>query len=223
MLDYAIPLAGQTEVDGTPVYDTTNGNGFLSVDGALGSFANPAPGFERFNYDDLLAADPDYVPGSEPFYLVIEGTDFTSETEVLFRGEPLTPNQLLENGDPGTLTEQELPDYLQTYWVIDENTIALYLDAFIGDPSIIISTPPNDGLTNGTDGGDVEAPPVTEITPVDVVIKPVNETRLYGQPNPTFSYALFKQADGQALIEVTAENVAELYPNNQDILDLFFR
>ena len=191
LLDYAVPLAGQSEVDGRPVYDVANGNGFLSVDDALGSFANPAPGFERFNYDDLLATDPDYVPGSEPFYLEIEGTEFTSETEVLFRGDPLTQNPLLANGDPGTLTEQELPDYLQTYWVIDENTIALYLDAFIGDPAIIISTPPNDGLTNGTDGGDVEAPPVNEITPVDVVVKPVNATLgLWARESGFFIFAV---------------------------------
>ena len=45
---------------------------------------------------------------------------------------------------------------------------------------------------------------------------------VYGQENPDFSYSLFKQDEGEALIEVTPENVAELYPNNQDILDLFF-
>ena len=187
----------------------------------------PAPGFVSYDYEDLNTEG--YVPGSEPLYLIIEGTDFTSETEVLFRGDLLTENPNLTDPsspdglvDPATLNSAPVADGgdSQSYYVLDENTIIVYLDTFIGDPSIIISTPPNDQLTNGTDGGDISTPPLDEIIPVDVVVKPVNVTRLYGQPNPDFEYAIFKPGD--ALIEVTPENVATLYPNNLDILDLFF-
>ena len=72
-----------------------------------------------------------------PGYVIIDGEYFTDETVVIYRGEELSSNPNLEDpaspGDPADITTLTEDDE-DTFTVLDENTILVYLGAFVGDP-----------------------------------------------------------------------------------------
>jgi hypothetical protein len=86
----------------TAGFDFKSGAGFLRADQALLTIASPRP--------DLIAPliVPNGVnPGDEPFTVIVNGTNLTPESEILFRGDPLETNY-----DPttGQLTA-EIPEF----------------------------------------------------------------------------------------------------------------
>lgn len=141
---------------GEPAY--RSGAGFINAFAAASSFANPSPVLARLNTDDLSGGQN---PGEVEFTLVAEGSFFTDETLLYFRGEVLTPISRTET------------------------SITVSIPPFVGNPVIWVQTPP---LTNsGKDGG---ADSLYFFDPVrtPVAIKVEESTKKYGEALPAFTF-----------------------------------
>src|SRR4030095_14930082 len=69
---------------GTPGFDTLSGNGFIRAYAAVKNFANPTPSLTR------LVVPNGVTPGQTPFTVTIKGSYLSSNTQILFRGSPIT-------------------------------------------------------------------------------------------------------------------------------------
>lgn len=148
-------LLKSTAIDGDdPGEDYTSGSGFIQAHKAIMTFANPSPYLENL----LLAAEGG-VPGVEitPFSFIIKGDFFTDSTQVLFRGEPL---------DTGVV-------------VVDESTIIVNHEGFIGNPEVQVYNPIISG--SGLDGGASEVKQFSDSVRQRVFITANNLTRKFGE------------------------------------------
>ncbi|MTI38399.1 MBG domain-containing protein [Fulvivirga lutimaris] len=144
-------------------FDNASGRGLIKSNSILGALANPSP-------QELKLIIPEGVtPGEDTFTLTVEGKYLTDETEILFRGNPLVITNTTD---------------------IDENTTQLEttIDPFIGNPDIVLSTPPKED-TNGSDGGTSEPAYFFTKSITNVVIKVNNATKKYGEEMPAFGYS----------------------------------
>ena len=144
-----------TAIDGdAPGEDHVSGAGFIQAHKAIMTFANPSPYLENL----LLAAEGG-VPGVEitPFSFIIKGDFFTDSSQVLFRGEPL---------DTGVV-------------VVDESTIVVNHEGFIGNPEIQVFNPVISG--SGLDGGSSEVKQFSDSVKQRVFITANNLSRKFGE------------------------------------------
>ncbi len=144
-----------TAIDGDdPGEDYVSGSGFIQAHKAIMTFANPSPYLEN-----LLLAAGGGVPGVEitPFSFIIKGDFFTDSTQVLFRGEPL---------DTGVV-------------VVDEGTIVVNHEGFIGNPEIQVFNPIISG--SGLDGGSSEVKQFSDSVKQTVYITANNLSRKFGE------------------------------------------
>lgn len=144
-------------------YDNASGSGLIKSNAILGALANPSP-------QELKLIVPEGVtPGEDTFTLTVEGKYLTDETQILFRGTPLVITNSTD---------------------IDENTTQLEttIDPFIGNPDIVLSTPPKEN-TNGSDGGSSEPAYFFTQSITTVTIKVNDITKKYGEEMPAFSYS----------------------------------
>ncbi len=148
-------LLKSTAIDGdAPGEDHVSGSGFIQAHEAIMTFANPSPYLENL----LLAAEGG-VPGVEitPFSFIIKGDFFTDSTQVLFRGEPL---------DTGVV-------------VVDESTIIVNHEGFIGNPEVQVFNPVIS--ESGLDGGGSNEKQFSDSVRQRVFITANNLTKKFGE------------------------------------------
>ncbi|MCK4993096.1 MAG: S8 family serine peptidase, partial [Bacteroidales bacterium] len=154
-------LLKSTAIDGDdPGEDRVSGSGFIQAHKAIMTFANPSPYVEN-----LILASEGGVPGEEitPFSFTITGDFFTNSTLVLFRGEPL---------ETGVV-------------VVDESTITVDHEGFIGNPEVQVYNPVISG--SGLDGGGSNEKYFSDSVKQKVFITANNLTKKFGELSPEFT------------------------------------
>lgn len=154
-------LLKRTAIDGDdPGEDRVSGSGFIQAHKAIMTFANPSPYVEN-----LILASEGGVPGEEitPFSFTITGDFFTDSTQVLFRGEPL---------ETGVV-------------VVDESTITVDHEGFIGNPEVQVYNPVLSG--SGLDGGGSNEKYFSDSVKQKVFITANNLTKKFGELSPEFT------------------------------------
>jgi len=144
----------------TPGFDYISGAGFIRADLALLSFANPLP------YLENLIPDPEGgEPGAtlDPLSFTISGDFFTDETQVLFRGDPLTSGVTLE----------------------DDQNIQVDHPGFLGNPTVQAYNPPKS--PSGLDGGLSDTTYFSDPIRQRVYIMALNASKKYGEQLPDFA------------------------------------
>lgn len=104
-----------------PGFDYHTGSGFIQAMAAMATFAAPTPVITNLSWD------PQITPGTQVFDVVVEGSYFTTQSQILFRGEAL----------PTTM--------------ISSSQLTASVPEFTGNPSIQVYTEPI--TPSGTDGG----------------------------------------------------------------------
>ncbi|MCK5103205.1 MAG: S8 family serine peptidase, partial [Cyclobacteriaceae bacterium] len=106
---------------GAPGHDTESGYGFVQANQALQNLANPSPQLIKLIVPEGITA------GTETFELIAQGSFFTTDSEILFRGDALETEFLSDTELKATIVE------------------------FIGDPEISVNT--GSKTPSGIDGG----------------------------------------------------------------------
>lgn len=150
-------LFQSTAVDMRPAgligYDFHSGAGLIDADAAMRTFASPTP------FEIKLVKPTNIIPCQDPFVLTIVGENFSSNSIVYLVEQP---------GDSIILT----PSY------ISDDTILVTINSCIGNPEILVYTPPK---TTFGDGGFSNA---IKLFSKQIVVQTVNVSKKYGQANP---------------------------------------
>ncbi len=172
-------LLQQTAIDmETPGFDNTSGDGFIQADGALLTFAAPAP-----TITELIVPDG-AEPGLAPFDLTIKGKNLHENSQVMMEGILLPP---------GTTT------------LISSTELEAAIPAFIGDPAIQVIT--SSITPTGEDGG-ISEPLYLFRAPKKVVkVTTDNKTKKYGERLPEFTVSVTVDGEPLASTELTLEDL----------------
>jgi len=143
-----------------PGMDYISGSGFIQAHKAIMTFANPTPYVEN-----LILTSEGGVPGESitPLSFTVTGDFFTDSTQVYFRGEPL---------DTGVV-------------VVDESTITINHEGFLGNPELQVYNPVISG--SELDGGFSEPFYFSDSVRQRVVITANNLTKKFGEVIPADS------------------------------------
>jgi len=139
-----------------PGFDYNTGNGFLRVDSAIRTMANPTP-----HIDSILLSNTNVPIGSQPMTITVYGSYLTSTTEILLNN-----------------------DTLQSV-VVNGHEVIAQLPIFSGQQYIYAYNDPKSLL--GNDGGLSNAYSITGIIKKNVTITANNQTKKYGEHNPSLT------------------------------------
>ncbi len=177
-------LLQSTSTDiGAPGFDFSSGAGLVNADAAMRTFAAPDPTLIQ------LVVPQNVTPGPLPFTLTVTGLNLSPTSVVTLGGTPLTTN------------------------FVNSGNLTANVPAFIGDPAIIVNTPPL--ITNGIDGGTSEPLQFTDVPKRKVVVKADNKSKKYAQNIPAFTATI--TVDGKTMTEL----IAESGQTEQQILQVF--
>jgi hypothetical protein len=147
-----------------PGVDFVSGSGFLRADEAILTFANPSPFVEN-----LIPEEGGPVPGEslDSISFTISGDYFIDDTQVLFRGDPLTEGVVVE----------------------DDQTITVDSEGFLGNPVVQAFTPAIS--ESGLDGGFSDSTYFSDPIIQAIVIAANSATKKFGEALPDFSAEVF--------------------------------
>jgi hypothetical protein len=147
-----------------PGFDFLSGAGFIRADSAVNRIASSTANLIR------LVVPDNVTPGLAPFDVTVKGNFLSPETEILFRGTPVTTT------------------------ILNDSTAVASIPAFTGNPAITAYTAPI--TPSGKDGGLSNAITFFDIVKKHIVITADNKTKLYGEAIPTFTSTI--KVDGVA-------------------------
>ncbi len=140
-----------------PTFNFEGGNGFILADEAVLEIANAKP-----KIDTIFSVTPGGETGSDPFMVKVVGEYLTENTQIYVSGSPVA-----------TSVSQ------------DRREATAMVNALNGtDPPFQLFNPAKS--PSGEDGGLSEPIYFFDSNPNEVIVKAINKTRKYGQPNPEF-------------------------------------
>jgi hypothetical protein len=148
----------------TPGYDVKSGSGFIRADQALLTIAAPDPTIIH-----PLIVPEGITPGDEPFTVLVNGTNLNSNSEVLFRGDPLPTTFIEETGQ-----------------------LAADVPEFEGNPAISVR---NQAIANG-DGGSDGPLYFFGTTKSRIVIKADVKSKKFGEIIPPNTASVLVEVNG---------------------------
>ncbi|MEL6926822.1 MAG: MBG domain-containing protein, partial [Bacteroidota bacterium] len=168
-------IAGSLDM-GDAGFDFKSGNGLMRLDETLLSFATPAPQISSIDVPNGVE------PGTAPFTLNVNGEFFTSESKLLFRGNPLTTAYI-----SASEISAEIPAYT------------------IGNPSLAVANAPTS--PSNLDGGTSEEIFFSDQPKTSITISADNASRKYGEDNPAFSFSVSGLPANVTLAEAGLDNL----------------
>jgi len=159
-------LLQSTAIDmATPGFDYTTGYGFIQAGAAMLTFAAPTPVITSLVWDTTI------IPGTQPLNVNVDGTYFTTQSQILFRGEAL----------PTT--------------IVNSNELSVTIPEFTGNPPIQVYTPPI--TPSGSDGG--YSNELFFFSPIKktVSVTADNKSKKFGEKLPLFTATIL--VNGQTL------------------------
>jgi hypothetical protein len=166
----------------TPGFDYSSGYGLIDADSAMRTFASPTP------YQIKLVVPENTIPGTSPFNLVITGQNFSANSYVV-----LGDTTGLSGGTADTT--QIWPTS------INRNQIQVVMNAFTGNPSLMVYTPPKTGFGDGGFSNRLF------FFSGNIVVKAVSFTKPYGSPMPALDTII---TVNDTLIQNTNYSLADL-------------
>ena len=112
----------------TGTYDYISGAGMVDADSAMRTFASPRP------FEIRLEKPTNIIPCQDPFVLTIIGENFSKNSKVY----------LVEGPGDSTII---IPTY------ISKDTILVTITSCVGNPEILVYSPPRPPVTEFDDGG----------------------------------------------------------------------
>ena len=159
-VDMRLPEMGTNDYNfftKTGTYDYVSGAGMVDADSAMRTFATPRP------FEIRLEKPTNIIPCQDPFVLRIIGENFSASSKVY----------LVEGPGDSTLI---IPTY------ISKDTILVTITSCVGNPEILVYSPPRPPVTEFDDGGFSNS---IKLFSKEIVIQTLNVSKKYGEVNPT--------------------------------------
>jgi hypothetical protein len=186
--DIRVVLKGSALDMNEPGVDTKSGSGFIQADASLLTIASPRPTITALTYDTAN------TPGDATLLVTVEGENLTTESEVLFRGDPLETT------------------------FVNSTELQATIPEFSGNPPIQVST--SAISPSGLDGGTSDSLFFYGVVKKNITVIADHKSKKYGEIMPEFTATVLVNGDtltvdsGITLAELGLSNLQFTTPAN---------